>query len=171
MSGPLETGWEPLKQIADEMYAIQEIDTRNRYERIAKSIDKLNKQIVAQESHISKMKSSDRQLRESTLKAAQSTLEGLHAELMRITDKMNELQSFARAHNFKLTNLENQVAQIERKVSDADLDLTDLMNKLMLGGKRRTRSNKKKSIKKKSLKKHSMKKRSSSKKKRVVSRK
>jgi hypothetical protein len=168
MSGPLETGWEPLKEIADELYAIQEVNARKRYESIAKSIDKLNKQIAAQEFHIAKMKSSDRQLRQSTLDAAKATLGELYQELMAITQKMEELQSFAKAHSFQLTNLENQVIKIERRVSDADLDLNDLMNKLILGGKRRSY---KKNKSKKQLKKSSKKRRISSKNKKRVTHK
>jgi hypothetical protein len=81
---------------------------------------------------------------------------------------MEQLISFARAHNFKLTNLEEQVIQIERRVSDADLDLNYLMNTLVIGGKRR--SNKKKHSKKQ-LKKSSKKRRVSSKNKKRVNRK
>jgi chromosome segregation ATPase len=169
MSGPLETGWEPLKEIADELYSIQEVDTRRRYEGIAKSIDKINKKISAQEAHIAKMRSSDRQLRKSTLDAAKVTLSELYNELMNITNKMNELRSFARAHNFKLTNLENQIMHIERRVSNSDIELSDLMDKLILGGKRNSNKKQKKRSKKHSHK-LSKKKRNSSKKK-VVTRK
>jgi|688.fasta_scaffold75620_3 hypothetical protein len=170
MSGPLETGWEPLKEIADELYAIQEVDTRKRYENIAKSIDKLNKKIAEQESHIAKMNSSDRQLRKSTLDTAKASLSQLYDELMRVTQKMEELRSFARAHNFKLTNLESQVIQIERRVSNSESDLADLMNKLLLGGKRLIKKHSKKHSKK-HLKKSSKKRRTSSKNKKRVTRK
>jgi len=159
MSGPLETGWEPLKELADEMYAIQGLDTRKRYEQLVRAIAKLNKQIEAQESHINKLMNSDRQLRESTVNTAKLTLDDLHNDLRNIQHKMDGLQSFAVAHNFKLTKLEDEVSKIERRVSDVDLDLDNLMAKLMLGGKRKSLK------KKKSSKKRRM---SSKKKKRVI---
>ena len=153
------------------MYAIQEIDTRKRFQSITKSIDKLKKKIYEQEAHIAKMMISERQLRPATLNMAKATLEKLQMELINITDKMTQLVSFARAHDFTLTDLQDNVAHIERRISKSEVDIDDLMNslnqQLTLGGNKRKHLNKKRSIKKKSSKKR----RTSSKNKKRVTRK